>query len=318
MVLTGLVALAGASTRRTAWRGRLLLLWAILPIGAISIGTSKLGHYAYPFWPPLALAAGFVIARAVDAIDRQPGRTVSGWLLRFVPARLVAWWSATAARRGALLVLVAAALAAAAWTAARGPFTVGIGGAAFFRNTTVIGPLAVAVALLLAGGQAKWLLRLAVVVALLVGNPVQVYREKIAHVTRTDHPIRALRDCMVSVRATGAGTGSGVLGVNRDIQHYSYYYYLWRVGTWTLTPEFSLEQTERRIRTPGEQTPVLISPRDFETLASRAGDRPMPGGATFEPGVAVLLPGPFRACVADVLAAGAQPLWTTPASGRRH
>jgi hypothetical protein len=123
---------------------------------------------------------------------------------------------------------------------------------------------------------------------------------------------------MESVKRSGARVGSGVLGTEQDILHYTYYYYLWRVGTWTVLPEFSLEQTERRLWTPGEQTPVLISRRDYETVIRRAGDRPAPRGATLEPGVAVLLPGPFQACVPDLLAAGARPLWAPPGPDARR
>ena len=36
-----------------------------MPIALISLGSSKLYHYAYPFLPPLTLAAGYLVALVV-------------------------------------------------------------------------------------------------------------------------------------------------------------------------------------------------------------------------------------------------------------
>ena len=58
----GLVVLLVQTVRRRWFEGAV-----VLPVGAsrsslISFGTSKLYHYAYPFLPPLALAAGYLVA----------------------------------------------------------------------------------------------------------------------------------------------------------------------------------------------------------------------------------------------------------------
>jgi hypothetical protein len=180
------------------------------------------------------------------------------------------------------------------------------------------------------------------VAGLLAELPVQVYQERIAHAMRTDHPIRAVRDCMVSVQRTGVKTGSGVLGVHGDIQHYSYYYYLWRLGGWKVNREFLPDQTEQRLWRSGEQTPVIVSRRDWETLVRRAGlwdstfpardgspaapddpvadaaHNPLRSGARFNDDLVVLLPGPFQSCLPDILAAAGQPLWKDPLPERRR
>ena len=47
-------------------------------------------------------------------------------------------------------------------------------------------------------------------------------------------------------------------------------------------------------------------------LVRRAAERgadPMRSGVSLDENVGVLLPGPFRACLPDVLAAAGQPLW---------
>jgi 4-amino-4-deoxy-L-arabinose transferase-like glycosyltransferase len=318
VVMVGIAALLVAAIRQKPWLARLLLIWGVLPVVAISLGTSKLVHYAYPFWPALGLAAGLFIAEVVRAIDGPPGAAVAGWLTRLVPGPVVAWRTKNVGRRRVLVVLIVAAVVTAAWTAVRGPFAINVGGATYFRNSTVLAPLLVACGLLMAGGYTRIMVRLAVTAGLIAIVPTRVYSGELAHVMRTDHPIRAVRDCMVSVQRTGVKTGSGVLGVYRDIQHYGYYYYLWRVGAWTFNPEFSLEQTERRLWTPGEQTPVIVSRQDYETLVRQADSTPMPAGVRVEENLAILLPGPFQACLPDVLAAGGQPLWKAAATDPRR
>ena len=65
-------------TVRHRWlEGALLILWFALPLAAISTGTSKLYHYAYPFLPPVALAGGYFVDRLVTAIWRGIGRAAS-------------------------------------------------------------------------------------------------------------------------------------------------------------------------------------------------------------------------------------------------
>ena len=80
LVPAGLVTLIVLSIRRRSVDGILVSLWATVPIALISLGSSKLYHYAYPFLPPLMLAAGYLVAlivmlapvvvrKLLDAID---------------------------------------------------------------------------------------------------------------------------------------------------------------------------------------------------------------------------------------------------------
>ncbi len=220
VTLAGIASLVATAVWRKPWLPRVVLIWGVLPVAVISIGTSKLLHYAYPFWPAVGLAAGLIVAQVVRAIDGPPGVAVASWLSRLAPRRARAWF-ATDARRRLLIAFTVAAVAAAAWTAVRGPFDIAIGSTVYFRNTTVLGPLLVACGLLLLGGHATTVVRLVVTAGLLALIPVSVYTGKLAHIERVDHPVRALRDCMASVRRTGVKTGSGVLGVHADILQYS-------------------------------------------------------------------------------------------------
>jgi 4-amino-4-deoxy-L-arabinose transferase-like glycosyltransferase len=64
-------------TVREDWlEGSLLLFWFWLPVALMSLGSSKLAHYSYPFVPPLALWAGSGLS----------------WAGRLVASRLPAAW----------------------------------------------------------------------------------------------------------------------------------------------------------------------------------------------------------------------------------
>jgi 4-amino-4-deoxy-L-arabinose transferase-like glycosyltransferase len=62
MVGIGAVLFVVETIRRRRADGLVVMLWFAVPIALISLGTSKLYHYAYPFLPPVALAGGFLIA----------------------------------------------------------------------------------------------------------------------------------------------------------------------------------------------------------------------------------------------------------------
>ena len=94
-------------TVRRRWvEGAVILLWFAVPIIAISMGTSKLYHYAYPFLPPVALAGGYAIA------------VIAGWLYGWLakPAALIPGAPGVVVRA---LVVAAVLLAAMPLTAVR-------------------------------------------------------------------------------------------------------------------------------------------------------------------------------------------------------
>jgi hypothetical protein len=74
--------LAVAGGALMAWRafreewveGALLLFWFWLPAAFLSLGSSKLPHYFYPFVPPLAVWAGYAVARVGQAVSDRLGR----------------------------------------------------------------------------------------------------------------------------------------------------------------------------------------------------------------------------------------------------
>lgn len=90
-VIAGLALWLAATWRGRSFCGIFVLLWAFLPLLAISFGTSKLIHYAYPFLPPFALFAGFAadqLAQAIAGLARGPAlpKRAAGLALAALPA----------------------------------------------------------------------------------------------------------------------------------------------------------------------------------------------------------------------------------------
>ena len=337
VVVVGIARLAVAAVRGESWLSRLVLVWGVLPVLAMSLGTSKLLHYAYPFWPAIALAAGLVVADAAHAIYGAPGVAALSWLRRLVPLRATSWREKGVGPRAALIGLAAAFGAAAAWVALAGPFAIAAGGIGV-AISSVGWPLAVACALLFLGGYLRALLRLAVIATLIAMVPVSVYTGEIGRAKLVDHPFRAVRECVSAVQRSGASGVPGIYGAYADMPHWTYYYYLWRLNESIVTREFSMEEAERHLSIPAEQTPVLLTRANYVKLVHRVVGRvdtgtgmvgpgavssdpiadaardPMRSGVSLDDNVGLLLPGPFRPCLPDILAAAGQPLWKDPAS----
>jgi 4-amino-4-deoxy-L-arabinose transferase-like glycosyltransferase len=80
----------------------LTIVWFVLPVVLMSLGTSKLHHYLYPFLPPVALAIGYALRGSCTAAGSLDA-TIEAIQRRLAAVR---WWSA--GMRHALLILAAA------------------------------------------------------------------------------------------------------------------------------------------------------------------------------------------------------------------
>ncbi|HUF46224.1 MAG TPA: glycosyltransferase family 39 protein [Vicinamibacterales bacterium] len=69
-VMAGFGLLMWRAVRHDDAGARLALVWWVLPISLISLGSSKLVHYSYPFLPPLALGAGLAVSMLIDFLGR--------------------------------------------------------------------------------------------------------------------------------------------------------------------------------------------------------------------------------------------------------
>lgn len=335
LVAVGLARLAVAAVRGETWTSRVVLVWGVLPLSLISIGTSKLGHYAYPFWPPLGLGAGLAFAWVLD-LARRFEPAIVGRLARITPKRAAAWSAPRSRVRTVLLALAGLMLTIALWTLFIAPVHIAVGGVTVFSNSSFLRPAFAAVALFWLAGQARTLLRFAVAFAMAFLLPLATYMDKVHRIGKVDHPIRAARDCITAVEDSGAPVGHGVYNAAADL-HHAYYFYLGRIGAWVAAPQFSLEDTLARLTTPGQQTPVVIQRPDYDALAATvpplpvtAPDAPPPppdeyaplratltkGAVSFDDNVAMLLPGPFQACAAPMLEADGHPIWKRSTPGK--
>lgn len=335
LVAVGLARLAVAAVRGETWTSRVVLVWGVLPLSLISIGTSKLGHYAYPFWPPLGLGAGLAFAWVLD-LARRFEPAIVGRLARITPKRAAAWSARRSRVRTVLLALAGLMLTIALWTLFIAPVHIAVGGVTVFSNSSFLRPAFAAVALFWLAGQARTLLRFAVAFAMAFLLPLATYMDKVHRIGKVDHPIRAARDCITAVEDSGAPVGHGVYNAAADL-HHAYYFYLGRIGAWVAAPQFSLEDTLARLTTPGQQTPVVIQRPDYDALAATvpplpvtAPDAPPPppdeyaplratltkGAVSFDDNVAMLLPGPFQACAAPMLEADGHPIWKRSTPGK--
>ncbi len=178
--------------------GTVIVLWFCVPMVAISLGTSKLYHYIYPYLPPLALAAGYlpallvqpdsVVRRAAPRLEAGLYEHLASWRLRVRDPRV----------SRALVVLAVACAALAIMTAMIGTFEITIAGFRVFRNSSVLRPLIPALALLLVAGHWKLAVRGAVVLALLFALPVKPYRSVLQGLQAERGPMRELRQCLLA------------------------------------------------------------------------------------------------------------------------
>ena len=311
-----------------AIRGRsdatVIVLWFALPIALMSLGTSKLHHYVYPFLPPLALAAGYVCAVGFDIgwslmSRRWPAirRIVATSSLRAVTPRLL---------RAALLGVGIAAMTVATATYAFGTVHLTIGPLVVLDNWTVVRPTMIAILLFTLAGCVTASMRTATVLVLLFMLPSSlIYRQELKRLAVDRHQLRTARDCLQPICArfaTGDARGPGVW-VDHEALTHPLYYYLRDLGPWQKQDSASDAMVYVHLYSAPSPGPVLLSNVRFGQFVAgaRAGDHGriedearnanthsgLPGVATSHDPVGVLrldngvllLPGPYRSCAAE-------------------
>ena len=301
-------------TLRTRWPdGVMILLWFWLPVGVISLGTSKLYHYIYPFLPPLALAAGYAVAVAwrtlmlvlgrldnrVERLLGDRGRHVGG-----LPA--VRWALGAMGLLGGAVVIATLAL---------GTIKLSLGGLVLFRaSAPTRAAMLVVVALVLShrAGLARM-----VVVSLVLATvlPIAAYRGELSGLTVERHRLRSIRDCLQLVLdARGEPRDRAPVYVDGTIVNHPAAFYLRRLGKWApedLSDENILSSVYVRPR------PVLIGLARYHAFDRWLAQRKnvdkgrneadaaalAASGRVFDPPVIrlldelLILPGPYGGCM---------------------
>ena len=307
------LAVAGAALLggRALWKRRgedvLLLLWFAVPVFLISLSPSKLYHYAYPFLPPLAIAAGLAPALLWRALQPRVVRASDG-LQAWVFAR-GGWAAAIARRRSASYLLLAVAgfaLALAALAAAGVTFHWRITPGVAIRNAQVLRPWMIAFALATIAGRptrvGATLLPL-VIVAIL---PFGAYRTMLERVRVEAHPERDARDCVLQLVAGAPLPGAYVQIMENSFLH-PHYYYFRRFGPWEWKKQPDDAGLYANLWGPAASRPVLVNDlrySEFRTELREAGnpraDASLPMIRLGE--VLLLLPGRYAACSTDARA----------------
>lgn len=312
-----------------AWTGRpplarMILLWWALPFALISLGTSKIFHYAYPFLPPLALGAGWVVSDAARWIDgRLP--EAARMSLPFAGSESQSPSQSRSPRwRMASRVLVPCAvlfLGAAIWTVMAGRLEWGGGGGEpLIRNSSIVRPIVVAAVLLVLAGQWRIGMRTGIAAGFTLILPIGGYHRILERMTTPDRPLSVAGECAANVRRSGVPVGEGFYNAAALAADHPYYYYLRHTGPWLLANQPVDDQLRRRLFVPGAQTPIVLSRKDYELLtvrvdalwAAETAGRPPLTGIAREDSVVVLLPGPYAACVAPAVAAGGEEVGDIP------
>ena len=273
LIGAGIALVAGWTARRYARWTVLLVLWALLPLVAISAVTSKLYHYAFPFLPPLALigayAAAIVPAVGWAPFDRALERAYT-WaesrfslLVRFLRLRAI---------RIVLVLAIALSVALAAGSLLFGRVQVSIG-ATELASAGVLRPGLAAFlfgVLLMPARRFRRQLLLVLVASLL---PLQNYRDSLALLGAGVHPRRSLSTCVRAVQQAGGIPGG--LRVDDPVEtiSHSIVYYFEPIRPWVRGKDaFAL--------------PALVrEPRGLHERSADLGE-----------GMAVTLPPAYAAC----------------------
>jgi 4-amino-4-deoxy-L-arabinose transferase-like glycosyltransferase len=306
LALAGLVVLAVQTVRRRWPEGFLALIWLVVPITLISTGTSKLYHYAYPFLPPLGLAAGYLVANAITltslALNSVLRRMDWNWI---APRAALVRLLDRPAVRLTLLAIASLALAIGAASLIYGPIRLEVGSTTLLRSSGIVRPVLVGLMFGLFAGARRSAAR--VTGALLVTSllPVPAYRTTLGRLTTDEHPMATTTACVQRVAATldSASDRGLFMDVPPQVVTHGMNYYFRRLRPWTRTDAPSPEALDAHLRDTSGPRPILVSESIYQTFmrGAETGARQRtasPPLVSF-PDVVLILPGPYSAC-ADV------------------
>lgn len=308
LVAAGVVTLVVQTIRRRWFEGMVVLLWAIVPMVAISAGTSKLYHYAYPYLPPVTLAAGYLVALvtmlAPAPLRRLLERVEDG--VAHVAPSVVAWGQRPRVRRVASVIIVATAALAVA-SVALGGIRVPMG-ALTLKSSGVIRPLVVILVLALLTRTSARVAQLTVALLVFSAMPTAAYRGQLGWLEQGKAPIRTTAACLLQVQS-GPGTPPGLyMDMPEGIWHPLFYYFR-RVEPLTEATKADDALIDSYLLDAATPRPILIADarwREHQAWRARAGQPPLSPPLMPFLNSLLLLPGPYSRCSSEAV------LRTTP------
>jgi 4-amino-4-deoxy-L-arabinose transferase-like glycosyltransferase len=299
----GISVLAVTAWRGQPWQMRLLFVWLLLPFALMSLGTSKLFHYAYPFLPPIALSIGWVSHKVIAVANGPTGALLASRLETF---RFFGLARRVRFLRAALVALAVVAIGLALASAVQGQVVWHVGGVKVLQNSTPLRPLLIAALLMALAGEAPLSIKILAGLAFLVISPVLTYAGTATFATTLDARLRTIRSCATQVHTANPATASGFLNTARAQSNHSDYYYLSGVGQWLEPETVDVETVRRRLFEPSEQIPVRVTRATYpvwqQQFSSDSPRRELPPGVIVGDSV-FLFPGPYERCAAAAAAA---------------
>ncbi|CAN5842791.1 hypothetical protein BH24ACI5_BH24ACI5_19590 [soil metagenome] len=288
-IALGLIELIVQAMRRRTPEWVIVALWLMLPVTLISLGSSKLYHYLYPYLPPLALAAGAGVAWIADAANRR--LQIFERLQWRVPNRVraVAW------------VVTGLAIAVALGTVINDGVRLYAGNFLLFRNTSLVRPLVIAgVGIAVAASLRAGVALVAVVlVQMVLPTPVGAYADNLRRLKVEDRRLAALGKCLreVDSRRTDAAAPAGIYAPVWDAFLHPYFYYL--RGTGWLDRRVDDERLHAALRVVGQERPVALDEADYIEFQKRTGLLTGRQAEIKMRGVVIVLPGPYAECASS-------------------
>ncbi len=314
-----LIAVAGGAlllvdTARRRWAdGCVILLWFALPIALISLPASKLYYYAYPFLPPVGLAAGYLMARCWAYFQPRAPRAIDA-IDQWVTSR---WPRVVAARRGPALRFVflgiaAAAVAIVTWTLVFGPMRISIGNTLLLKNGAFFRPWIIAVVFGMLGGQSGIVGRFLIVPLLMLSVlPLPTYRGSLPDLVVENHPMRSARDCLRDERSdvvAGSSSWRGlyVAGPGSAFGHQHYYYFR-GLRPWERDVAPADLKLHQYLYDQSLQRPVLMDVSVYRSFKERLASGGIPSARDLSVSTVsvklddsvLLLPGTYARCGAE-------------------
>ncbi|HEX4347189.1 MAG TPA: hypothetical protein VHZ73_06430 [Vicinamibacterales bacterium] len=311
IVAIGLVALLVETIRRRWVEGGLVLLWFAFPLVMISIGTSKLYHYAYPYVPPAALGGGFLVGWIYMLVPKpieQGMRLAGGYVAQWIPR--VKRACEHGAVRTTILGLAVLAIGIAALSLVHGPVRIDIGKVELFKSSGVVRPCVLVILAGILTGAVPSMSRATVLLVVASLLPITPYRDTLAALNVGEHPMHTARDCVQQVNAqpsaaTYAARGLYVDGLMDGFGH-EHYLYFRKIRPWTIAPKAAPESLSKYLYDPAEMRPSLVLDSVYQTFL-REPDSLVKNGGALPPmvsfgDVVLLLPGPYAVCSSEARA----------------